>query len=107
MLPKTKKEIREKAHLDRRNRLAVEIRAGMAKARTVVVDAECAIFALAVVGGDGNKATAYEKLRAMTPAERRHIRESVERLDGILDQVALDIHLERSKSKTKGGTSKV
>jgi hypothetical protein len=43
----------------------------------------------------------------LTPAERRHIRESVERLDGVLDEVALDLHLERSKSKTKGGTKQV
>lgn len=64
---------------------------------------ECELFALAVAGGDGNKVTVYNRLRAMTPAERNKLRHAVERLDGLLDQVALDLHLERHKSRSKGG----
>lgn len=62
---------------------------------------ESELFALAVVGGDGNKTKVYDRLRAMTAAERHHLRQSIERLDGLLDQVALDLHLERHKSKSK------
>jgi hypothetical protein len=60
MLLKREKNIEEKASLERRNELSAKIRAGIAKAKTAVVDTECAIFALAVVGGDSNRTDAYE-----------------------------------------------
>jgi len=65
---------------------------------------ECEIFALAIAGGDGNRATVYERLRGTGGAGRRKLRAAIEWLDGLLDQVALDLHLERCKSKMKGGT---
>lgn len=64
---------------------------------------ECELFARAVVGGDGNRTRVYDSLRRMTAEERYHLRQSIERLDGLLDQVALDFHLERHKSRSKGG----
>jgi hypothetical protein len=67
-----------------------------------ITQVECELFALAAVGGDGNRVIVYNRLRRMTPKQRHHLRQSIERLDGLLDQVALDLHLERHKSKTKG-----
>lgn len=57
------------------------------------------IFALARTGGDGNRVTAYARLRGMTPDERRELRRSIEWLDEVLDQVTLDLHLERRAAR--------
>jgi hypothetical protein len=63
------------------------------------LEAETEIFVLVVIGGDGNRLAAYARLREMTPKERHDLRRSVERIDGLLDEVALDLHFERSASK--------
>lgn len=64
---------------------------------------ELAIFALAITGGDGNRVTTYDRLRAMSAEERRRVRSAIVFLDEALDQVTLDLHLARGKSKSKGG----
>jgi len=49
------------------------------------------VFAMASVGGDSNLKEAASRLRAMTGAERRELRQSIQRLDNLMDDVALEL----------------
>lgn len=55
------------------------------------------LFVLATVAGDGNLKEAAARLRAMTSAERRELRKSIQRLDYLLDDVSLESMAKRSR----------
>lgn len=59
------------------------------------LELETEIFAMASVGGDGNIQAACDRLQALSDEDRRHFRVALNRLDGMLDALALDRHLQR------------
>jgi hypothetical protein len=53
------------------------------------------IFAMASSGGDGALIAAGRQIRKMTAAERWELRQTLERLDDLMDGIALELHLAR------------
>ena len=61
------------------------------------LEAQGEVFAMAAVGGDSNLKEAASRLRDMSGAERRELRNSIQQLDYLLDDVSLELMARRGK----------
>jgi hypothetical protein len=61
------------------------------------IELDADLLLLAAEGGDRNRQEVTRRLEEMTPEERRLLPIALERLDGLLDQVALESRLNRKK----------
>ena len=66
------------------------------------IELDADLLLLAAEGGDRNLIEALRRIRVMSAVARRELRQAIERLDGLLDEVALEIHLQR---RTTGSSS--
>jgi hypothetical protein len=75
-----------------RRRVSIVCRLADEKSR---LEIQTEIFAMITAGGESNLVEAGRQIRTMSIAERLHLRRSVEQLDELLDEIALDPHLAR------------
>jgi hypothetical protein len=59
------------------------------------------LLKLATAGGDHNRKEASRRIRKMNSDQRRILRQALSRLDDLLDEVALELHLRRSRNGRK------
>lgn len=65
------------------------------------VDEAAELFALAQAGDDRTRIEALRRIRAMSAVARRELRQAIERLDGLLDECALESHLARRTGRNE------
>jgi hypothetical protein len=56
------------------------------------------LLKLAAEGGDRSRKEASRRIRKMNSDQRRILRMALSRLDSLLDEVALELHLKRSRN---------
>jgi hypothetical protein len=69
-----------------------------APAELTRTEAAAEVFTMAHVGGDRNQKVAADRLRRMSSNDRRELRQSIQRLDYLLDDVSLELLARRSRN---------